>query len=168
MQVVGEGESGQYYELAPGPWGDFHPFGRIGRQHYDTYCTNGIRIAQNCLKHTAHEPMTRIFVVEQEFAKKYNIPDDQYQAYYGKPKEPRVYSHVRFVLTPEGRVTQSQPNWLSYQYRLGVCDNPRLMADSRRNRSFLAVGSGSSDAGTYATGTFAEPPIGGITPPSAE
>ena len=31
IQVVGEGESGTYYQLAPGPWGEFKPYGKIGR-----------------------------------------------------------------------------------------------------------------------------------------
>ena len=79
MEVIGEGEDGKSYELSPGPWGEFHPYGFIARQHYDPEFLNGERMAKNTLKHTVHEPITRIFVVEEEIPKRLNIPDDQYR-----------------------------------------------------------------------------------------
>jgi hypothetical protein len=159
MEVLAEGESGKFYRLTPGPWGEFQPYGRIGRQHYDAYCTNGYRIGKNCLDHTTHEPMTRIFVVEGEYAKKYNIPDAQYEAYYNKPKNTRTYHHTRFVFTPDGQTLQALPTWLSYAYNMGLRDNPRLMNESRRHRPFLAIGSDGPAPGAIATGTFTEPPF---------
>ena len=33
--IVAQGESGQYYELSPPPWGDFVAFGAAGRHDYD-------------------------------------------------------------------------------------------------------------------------------------
>ena len=59
MQLIGESESGKYYDLAPGPWGELHPYGRIDRHNYDPNHTNGLVLAKNCLKHTIHEPMAR-------------------------------------------------------------------------------------------------------------
>src|SRR5579863_1584482 len=60
MHIVGEGESGKYYELAPPPWGEFHPYGFIARHHYDPNHTNGWTLAKSVLDHTRHEPMVRI------------------------------------------------------------------------------------------------------------
>jgi hypothetical protein len=159
VEIIGEGESGKFYELAPGPWGDFHPYGRIGRQHYDCYADNAARFAINCLKHTDHEPMTQIFVIEEEFPKKFNLPDKQYEAYYGKPKEFHKYCHRRFVLDPAGQILKTQPIWLTYQYQMGLRDNPRLIADFRRARPFLAFSPDEHAMGAYATGSFADTPL---------
>ena len=128
--LIGEGESGKYYELAPGPWGEFHPYGFIDRHHYDPNQTNGYIFAKNCLKHTKHEPMVRLFVIEEEYPKKFNIPDAQYEAYYGKPKEFHPYYQTRFILTPDReRCMSQQPTWFACQCRMAIGDNPRLMAD---------------------------------------
>jgi len=140
MRVIGEGESGKFYELAPAPWGEFHPYGYISRQHYDPECKQGERIGHMALKHTKHEPMVRIFVVEEEYPKKFNLPDAQYEAYYGKPKKFHTYCHTRFVLTPNGDALQSQPTWFVYQFQMGLRDNPRLMSDARRSQPFIPAG----------------------------
>jgi hypothetical protein len=140
MQVIGEGESGKFYELAPGPWGEFHPYGYIPRQHYDPECKQGARMGFMALKHTKHEPMVRIFVVEEEYPKKFNLPDAQYEAYYGKPKDFHKYCHTRFVLTPQGQLLQSQPTWFVYQSQIGIRDNPRLMSDAHRSQPFIPAG----------------------------
>ncbi len=158
MEVIGEGESGKFYELAPGPWGEFHPYGFIARQHYDPEFMNGECLGKNTLKHTTHEPMVRIFVVEEEFPKKLNMPDALYEAYYNKPKVPHCYYHTRFVFTPTGEVLSAQPVWFRYQRELGIRDNPRLIADAFRTRPFFATGPQMRGRGAYASGTFYEPP----------
>jgi hypothetical protein len=169
MEVIGEGESGKFYQLAPGPWGEFHPYGFIARHHYDPHHTNGFIIAQNCLKHTTHEPMVRIFVVEEEYPKKFNIPEDQYEAYYGKPKEFHPYYHTRFILTPQGDVLSQQPTWFTYQYQMGLGDNPRLIADAHRNLPFIPSGPQVHSHGAYASGRFYEPsPVVSVGPPLAQ
>ena len=135
--IVGQGISGKYYELSPGPWSDYHPYGDISRQNYDSFNLHPQTIALNCLKHSAHEPMTRLYVIEESWAKKYNLPESVWQQRYAEPKEPFSYFRLRTVMTPEGRVTRSSVPWLSYQTNLTITDNPRLMAESQRGPMFM-------------------------------
>jgi len=135
--VIGEGESGTYYELAPGPWGEFHPYGDLGRQHYDTFGAHSFHIGMNTLKHTDHEPMARIFVVEELWAKKFNMPEALWKKRFEEPKKVYKYYHVRQIYTSDGTLLQSQPTWLAYQYSRSISHNPRLQAESRSTRSVL-------------------------------
>lgn len=135
--IVGQGISGKYYELSPGPWSDYHPYGDISRQNYDSFNLHPHTIALNCLKHTEHEPMTRLYVIEEAWAKKFNLPESVWQQRYAEPKEPFSYFRLRTVMTPEGRVTRSAVPWLSYQTNLTITDNPRLMAESQRGPMFM-------------------------------
>ncbi|MBW3542605.1 MAG: hypothetical protein KY476_20270 [Planctomycetes bacterium] len=139
MHIVGEGESGRYYELAPGPWGPFRPFGKLDRRNYDP---NGIyagRLALNCLRHTRHEPIVRIFVVEESWPKKFNLPEHLWAMRYEEPKDVQTYYRVRHVLTGEGALVETYSPWLEYQAGLALADNPRLRADARRSTPFYAI-----------------------------
>lgn len=140
MQVIGEGASGTFYELSPGPWGDFKPYGPLGRRHYDTFAAHGTRLGLNALKHTKHEPITKIYVIEENHAKKYNLPDEMYERMYGEPKEMRKYYHVRCAMTPEGQLIASQQHWQAYQFNLTVTNNPRLQAEIQRSRPYYLPG----------------------------
>ncbi len=169
MQVVGEGESGKFYELAPAPWGEFHPYGSLARQHYDPECKQGERFGHMCLDHTRHEPMVRIFVVEEEYPKKFNLPEAQYEAYYGKPKDFYTYCHTRFVVTPSGELLSSQPTWFVYQYQTGLRDNPRLMSDARRSQPYVPSGLMNDSRGAFSATPFYEPSPGApLSGPLAE
>jgi hypothetical protein len=159
MEVIGEGESGKFYELAPGPWGEFHPYGYISRQHYDPECKAGARFARMTLGHTKHEPMVRVFVVEEEYSKTFNLPDDQYEAYYGKPKDFYTYCHTRYVLTPSGEVMRSAPNWFLYQYHTGIRDNPRLMSDARKSQPFIPSGLLNPSRGAFSLTPLYDPSV---------
>ncbi|MCA9114978.1 MAG: hypothetical protein KDA79_07815 [Planctomycetaceae bacterium] len=141
--VVGEGESGRYYELSPGPWGDIKPFGRLGRQQYDVNGLNCISFARNTLKHTDHEPITRVFIVEERWNKKFNLPDDLWHRRFDEPKEKETYFSVRHVLDGECRLARSFPSWIEHQYQRAVADNPRLAADVQNSQPFIAVTSAS-------------------------
>jgi hypothetical protein len=160
MQIIGEGESGRFYVLSPGPWGPFNPYSeRLSRQCYDQAFEYGRRLARPGLAHTTHEPILRIFVVEQEYPRKFNLPDAQYQAYYRTPKPDRIYSHLRMVLTPEGEVLRQSPVWLQYQDNLSISDNPRLVAQAASKRPFLwsavlAPGSGGNSGDNAPTGAL--------------
>jgi hypothetical protein len=157
VEVIGEGVSGKYYELAPGPWGEFHPYGRISRHHYDVYSVNGARIARNTLEHTRHEPMARIFVIEEEYPKRFNMPDAEYEAYYNKPKDFHKYCHTRFVLTPDWEVLNVQNNWFKYQYEISIRDNPRMISDARRHQPFITDGQQIRSRGAVSSGQLYEP-----------
>ena len=63
--IIGQGESGRFYELAPGPWGDYQPFGDPGRQNYDPFANHSVTLAMNTLRYSEHEPMHRIYVVQE-------------------------------------------------------------------------------------------------------
>jgi hypothetical protein len=156
MEVIGEGESGRYYELAPGPWGEFHPYGHIARQHYDTYCVNGPRIGKNTLEHTVHEPMVRIFVIEEAYPKRFNLPDDQYQAYYGRPKDFHKYCHTRFVLTGDFQFVRSQSPWHKFENDVSVQDNPRLVSDARRHTPYITEPGETQRGGTLSAAALSE------------
>ncbi|HXY33513.1 MAG TPA: hypothetical protein VEI07_04750 [Planctomycetaceae bacterium] len=137
MQIIGEGQSGRFYVLSPGPWGEFDPYSRFSRQCYDQAFEYGRILMRPALAHTQHEPILRVFVVEQEYPKKFNLTDAQYEAYYQKPKQKRIYSHTRMVLSPEGEILTQQPTWLRFQDNLSIVDNPRLVADATVTRPFI-------------------------------
>lgn len=132
--IIGQGVSGSYYELSPGPWSDYQPYGDISRQHYDSFNAYPQVIALNCLKHTQHEPMSRLFVVEECWAKKYNLPDGVWERRYSEAKEPFSYYRLRTVMSPEGQILKTSSPWISYQTNLTISDNPRLLAESRRSQ----------------------------------
>lgn len=137
IQIIGQGESGRYYQLAPGPWGEMKPFGRIGRRHYDVQAAHAHRFALNALKHTKHEPIVRVFVIEESWAKQYNLPDDLWNRWHEEPKDPHKYYHVRRIFTPDGALVKNYPTWLSLQYSMAISDNPRLLAEKRRGEPFF-------------------------------
>jgi hypothetical protein len=148
-QIIAEGESGNFYELAPAPWGEMKPYGNIGRRHYDPEGMHMPSYGIHVLNHTQHEPITRIIVVEESWAKKYNLPDELWYQQFDQPKDLQKYYHVRHVVSPEGAILQTFPSWMSRQHALSVSNNPRLRADKSRGSQFF-VGGG----GTHATGSL--------------
>jgi len=154
VQLVGEGESGAYYELSPGPWGDIKPYGDIGRRHYDIESSHSARMALNTLKQTHHEPITRIFIVEESWAKKYNLPDHLWSQRFSEPKDPKKYFHIRHVITPDGDILESNISWLDKQNGINLGKNPRLMSDARRSQPFFAFGSAKRPSGRFLPGGY--------------
>ena len=152
IMIIGEGESGKYYELAPGPWGEYRPFGSIGRRHYDSTGSHSPKFALNAIKQTKHEPITRVFVIEQCWAKKYNLPDHLWNQRFEKPKKVHKYHHVLHVFTPDGVLVQSFPNWLSQQYAYAVGNNPRLMREQRQGQPYFTLNYRNRSRGSYAPG----------------
>lgn len=137
--VIGEGESGTYYELAPGPWGAFTPYGNLERQHHDALGNHFHRMASNTLRHTDHEPITRIFVVEEAWSKKYNLPDHIWAQRFEEPKDPHHYYWVWAIYNSEGLLLSVSPTWITHQYHAVLLDNPRLQAEFQKSRPFLAI-----------------------------
>ena len=141
--IIGEGISGKFYELSPGPWGDFYPYGKLGRRHYDTTGDAWVRMAMNTLDKTEHEPMLRILCIEETWCKKYNLPDMVWDQRYEEPKDFQNYYRLRRVITPDGVVAQTYVPWLTRQVTLQMNDNPRLVAEMNRGRPFFAATIGS-------------------------
>lgn len=141
MHVIGEGESGAYYDLAPAPWGEFVPYGSAGRHHYDVHAQFPLRLAENTLAHTQHEPILRILVVDEAWPKKYNLPDALWAIQHETPKEPYSYFSLRSIYAPDGRCLTRQAGFLAKQYELAVLNNPRLRADMRKGHVVYTTGS---------------------------
>ncbi|MFO0919646.1 MAG: hypothetical protein U0872_15215 [Planctomycetaceae bacterium] len=137
--LIGEGESGTYYQLSPGPWDDFKPYGDLTRNHYDYHGNALVGMALNALKHTDHEPMRRILFIEESWPKKYNLPDSLWAAMFTEDKDPMSYFWVRGTYTPEGERLDNRLTFLNQLYTETVMNNPRLQADSKKGRPVIAI-----------------------------
>lgn len=146
-QIVAEGESGKFYDVGTPPWRDYCPYGSLARRHYDPNQRYVVHLAQNVLKHTMHEPITRIFVVEEAWPKRFNLPDPLWQKRLSTPKDRKVYTHLRHVVTGEGMLLSSQPGFITYQTGLVMAKNPRLRHDSQKRRPFITLESKHSGTG---------------------
>lgn len=139
FHVIGEGESGNYYRLAPGPWSNFSPYGELSRHHYDTLGNSFHKMALTTLRHTEHEPMRRILVLEECWPKKYNLPDYLWKLRYDEPKDPQSYFWLRQVHDADGKLLAFHGDWLSHENAKAIGNNPRLLADARRGKPFYAI-----------------------------
>ncbi|MCA9091937.1 MAG: hypothetical protein KDA68_00495 [Planctomycetaceae bacterium] len=142
FRVVAEGESGKYYDVSSSPWGDIYPHGKVERMNYDTFSFNAKKVALNYIRHTAHEPITRVILVEEYWAKKYDFPDYLWKIRYDDPKERYSYFNKRIEFDTAGNNLKEYPGWFQKQGYDSVYNNPRLLADMRANRpaniSFVA------------------------------
>jgi hypothetical protein len=136
--VLAQGESGQYYQVLPPPWGTIQPFGSVDRQHYDVKMNFLPQMAAFALRHTRHEPIQRIVIVEEAWCKKYNLPDELWRQRYDEPRRPISYFHIRAVADSDGRVTEISQQWPIIVSNRCLMDNPRLMSDMSRGHTFLA------------------------------
>ena len=128
--VIAEGNSGTYYQLAPGPWKtQFMPYGDLDRVHYDTLGNSHHKMALNALKRTEHEPIRRIVMLEEVWPKKYNLSDAIWSLRYDEPKDPMSYFWQRAEMTEEGVVTSAVNDYLAYLHQKSIADNPRLLRD---------------------------------------
>jgi hypothetical protein len=139
LSIIGEGESGRFYQLSPPPWGDYQPFGDLSRHQYDSFAYHAGTVASNTLRHTNHEPMARIFVVQEVWSKKYNLSDELWATRYEEPKDPHHYYHLRQVRSPDGTLLRNELSWFDYQNNLAIRDNPRLLQDSRKGKPMFQV-----------------------------
>jgi hypothetical protein len=137
--VIGEGQSGTYYELAPGPWKQFMPYGDLARLHYDVLGNSHRKMALNALKRTVHEPIHRVVMIEEVWPKKYNLSDRIWGMRFDEPKEPISYFWQRAEMTDTGQVLSVVPDYLSYLRTATVADNPRLREDTQRGREHFIV-----------------------------
>lgn len=139
IHIIAEGQDDKYYRLSPAPWGELHPYGYIGRENYDQFQNHTGGMGLNVLRHTRHAPISRVFVVEECWAKKYNMPDDVWTARYEYPKDKQSYYRMRVVLLPDGTMTQSYTSWVAFQSGMMMMDNPRLQERSRLSRPMFMI-----------------------------
>lgn len=137
--VIGEGDSGTYYELAPGPWVRFMPYGDLDRVHYDTLGNSHHKMALNALKRTDHEPIHRIVMLEEVWPKKYNFSDRMWSMRFDEPKEPLSYFWQRAEMTDEGRVISVVKDYLQYLNDRSVLDNPRLFSELNSGKEHYII-----------------------------
>lgn len=141
VHILAEGESGKYYELAPAPWGGFSPWGEMDRANYDVYGRHCGIIGMNTLRHTTHEPISRMFVVEETWSKKYDLPANVWKSRWEEPQRKKTYCRVLSELTGDGKTLRTYLPWLAYQQYVAVSSNPRLQEDARRHQPLLLVDS---------------------------
>ena len=139
QHVIGEGESGTYYDLTDTPWGSITPYGGHPRQTHDYAGTFVMGMAQNALRQTQHESIIRLFHIDEAWPRKYNLPDDLWEQRYSEPKEWQPYYQVRQVATPGGQILERKPAWLTLAHQSCIIDNPRLRRDMSKGRQYYAV-----------------------------
>jgi hypothetical protein len=136
--IIAQGDSGQYYEVTPAPWGEFVPFGSAERHHYDGAASFTGTIAAHILDHTDHEPITEVSLIEEAWSKKYNLPESIYERRYETPREKQSYFRTRVLLSSDGTVRDRSYDWTSWLSHQAVIDNPRLQKDMA-GRPFLTL-----------------------------
>lgn len=136
---IAEGQSGQFYRLTPRPWGDFQPFGPASRQDYDGYNHHSGTIIRNILAHTDHEPIERVYLVEENWAKKYNMPETLWNYQFEEPKQPRHYFSVRGTYQENGQAIAINSPWISQMNYQFTMSNPKLRKLSVQSRPYMQV-----------------------------
>ena len=138
--IIGEGDSGTLYELAPGPWGTYHPYSDLSRHNYDPFFTHSLRLAQNTLRHTDHEPLHTIYVVEESWAKKHNLPSHLAEKLAPVPTDKSPYFHIRKTFRADGTLVHDGAGWLDVQAQLCRMDNPKLKRATESRPPILLTG----------------------------
>lgn len=135
---IAEGTSGQYYDVTE-PWGEFHPFGNVGRIHYDH--TNHLltKHVAHILSHTDHEPIAQVYAVQEVWPKQYNLPPKLYAEYFQRENDKVPYFHVRAICSEQGTPIQVYPSWFDQQQLRSLYDNPRLQKQSRQAASMYST-----------------------------
>jgi len=139
FNFVGEGASGRYYEVAPAPWGEIVPYGSASRRHYDHYAKLAPHLIRNTLRHTEHEPITRVYLIEEFWPKQFNLPGDLWHELHETPKDRKSYYHLRGIYAHDGTVISRYPDWASTEAQRVVSENPRLHTRIRSSSPFYSI-----------------------------
>lgn len=134
--LIAQGESGQYYDVTP-PWKQLKPYGSANRHDYDSWGFYSGQIAANTLKHTQHEPIREVMLVEQHWSKKYNLPDHLWSQRFDASKDPETYYYIRSVFSPEGETLKQHFDWASNLAFNSIMDNPSLRSTVARAQPYL-------------------------------
>ncbi|MBL4883174.1 MAG: hypothetical protein JKY95_01390 [Planctomycetaceae bacterium] len=126
QHLIAEGVSGKHYSLVPSPWGEFKPYGPAYRPDYDSFGVHCAAIAKNVLKHTKHEPIRRVYLIEENWSKRYNMPDKLWKRQFEEVKDPQSYFHTRVVYDEQCQQLQRKNSWTSAIYNKELSSDPRL------------------------------------------
>lgn len=132
--LIAESTSGRYYEVKE-PWGEFCPFGSLGRYQYDAYNHMTPRHVNHVLSHSSHEPIDAVYMVQEVWPKQYNLPERLWKDNFGRERDKMSYYHLRAVCDERGTYVQLYPDWLIQQRLNSIGDNPRLRHEVRQASS---------------------------------
>lgn len=144
--LIGEGESGEYYDLSP-PWKELFPHWSEARHHYDYLSLHSGRVATNTLRHVKVEPIERIFLVEEAWSKKYNLSEETWTKRFDEPHQRRSYFYIRGIFDPDGRCVRRHFDWKAHLAYQATMNNPRLRNDVARGRTHFHTDSLSTGRG---------------------
>lgn len=137
--VFGEGESGQFYQLSPPPWGGPKPWGAAHRATLDPSLNRNWNYAVNTLRHTRHEPIGQVFVIEECWAKQYNFPDHLWKKQFDEPKDMRKYYNLVRIFSSEGEIEVERLDWRGKLLSHSIMNNPRLMQDMQSTKRVMHI-----------------------------
>ena len=136
--VIAEGASGQFYDVKE-PWGEFHPFGSIARIQYDSSNDLLAGHINNVLRHTQHETIDRVFVVEEAWPKQYNLPPNLFAHYFNRSNDKLSYFHLRAVCKSDGTPLTKFPSWHDQQMLTSLYEIPRLQRQASQATSLYST-----------------------------
>ncbi len=139
QHLVAEGISGNHYLLTPAPWGEFRPYGPASRTDYDNYAVHSGRIARNVLRHTKHEPIVRVYLIEESWSKRYNMPDYIWKMQFEEEKKKNSYFNTRVVYNEQGQQLQWNDTFTSIVYNRDLMADPRLARYRRVSQPHFVV-----------------------------
>jgi len=135
---IAETTDGRYFDVHE-PWGEFRPFGHVGRVQYDFSNRMTGKYIRHIMDHTQHAPINCVYVVQESWPKQYNLPEALWKQNFGTVPDKMSYYHLRSICNTDGEVMQLYPDWYEQQKLNSVADNPRLRHEARQARSSFGV-----------------------------
>jgi hypothetical protein len=138
-RAVAEGVSGTFYDLNPAPWGAFRPFNTLDRLQSIGAAGNQARFTRLVAANTKHEPLARMFVIEEAWAKQFDLPEYIWKAFNAIPRSPYRYTKVVLEQSGDGEITAAYSPWLDTQTQIMLADNPRIKQEIRSSVPFWQI-----------------------------
>lgn len=136
VHFIAEGESGTFYDASEVPGHLITPHGPLPRRHFDFQGSYAGQLANSVLNRTSHEPILRIYAVEEHWPKRFNLPASMRRDPRGARKT--SYWHTQAIYNGRGEPVDMRPTWFAMQRNKAVLDNPRLRAAANRRVSLVA------------------------------
>lgn len=136
--LLAEGESGTFYDLSP-PWGEFVPFGAAERGTYDFNALFHDDFARCTLAHTDHEPIVRVFHVDEVWNRKFNLSEAARSAAHAETGAKRSYYYLRGAYDGSGTAQSLYSDFSSVLAHQALMSNPQLQGTIARSRPYTSV-----------------------------
>ena len=136
--VIAESSDGRYFDVRE-PWGEFRPFGSLGRLQYDFSTQLAPKFIPHVLERTDHPPIDCVYLVEEAWPKQFNLPESLWESHFGGEPDKTTYFHLRAVCGADGRYLNVFPEWLQQQKLNSIADNPRLQREVSQARSSFGM-----------------------------